>query len=501
MAIQEISLHKFTGGMSDDPRIQSDLMFQDMEGFDISDQNYVLTPLKDWTNQVTFDNEALIDSGTEDILYDGSSHYVLAENGSSKARVIKISDLDGTPSVTDPTGTITGTELSREEGSLVEFNNRAWFIGQGKICFFNLNLLAPGSTGDLDFGVHDLPKSYGGTKPVVGPTFELWIPNGKEITAVVPDTTDPIGNEPTYVDEKLILPDDIEAVGVYGRNGIIGTFEKNNGSRAWVWNGVDADTTDNFYIGPEKVVAFATSGQNLIALCRSTDTDETMIYMLRGNGFELIHTVPELIRQQGTNVIQRGNKVLFITDESVWVIGAKNTKYETAIFRLARLRLNGTKTGETWEDATMHSLFQDDYGVGVVGEYDTTESPQTEGIFYVDNDDSYFYDNSFVQTQKYRYRDIGKHHQLKFSNTSVEWGTASTSSIKVEYKQDDDAPFTEVATRTKADGDNHLSALRTSAGVQFNIGQETEFKLTSANGTKIKEHLFGLSPRKHTRNE
>lgn len=500
MSIQTIELSKFTGGMSDDPRIQSDQMFQDIDGFDITSSNYVLDPIKDWNLKVDFDQEPLIDSSTaRDIIFDGSNHYILTENSSGNARLIKISTLGGaSPNVTDPTGTVSGTEDDFEKGSLIRFNNRAWFIDGGDhVCFYNLNLLPAGSTSALKFGVHSLEENYRGVRPVVGPTYELWIPNGKSISTIVPLPSNPVGGEPTFNSEVLKLPDDITALGKFGRNGLVGTYERENGSRAWIWNGIDADTTDNYYIGPDEVVAFATVGGTPIAFL--TKNGETSIYFLQGGGFELFMTIPEEMRGEGRIVIQRGGKAYFITDNSLWVLGAKNTRYEFAITRIAKFRMNNNKTGETadLDNMQIFSIFQDNYGIGVIAEHETEESSGQEGIYYFNDDDDYFYEDATVVTQKFKYRDIGQHHQLKFITESIDWGVDPNASIKIEYRvdSDDEADYQTICTGTKSDIDNFIHVKRKDDRTPFDIGQETEFRITSNNGAKIKEHKFGLSPR------
>lgn len=506
MSVQPFTLSKFTSGMSDDPRIQSDQMFQDIDGFDITSENYVLDPIKDWNLKVDFDLESLIDAQqTEDIIYDGGRHYVLTENGSGNARLIRISNLDGvSPTVTDATGTVTGTEDGFDKGSLAIFNNRAWFIDNGNnVGWYNLNILPAGSTDAMKFDAHSLGGTYRGVQPVVGPTYELWIPNSKSISTIVPDPSDPVGAEPTFNDEVLTLPDDITALGKFGRNGLIGTYERENGSRAWIWNGIDADTTDNYYIGPEQVVAFAAVGGTPIAFL--ADNGKTSIYFLKGGGFEHFRTIDEEMRTKGRLVIQRGSKVYFVTDKSLWVLGAKNTRYEFAITRIARFKMNSDKTGETadLDNMQVYTIFQDDYGIGVIAEHETEESPGQEGICYFNDDDDYFYEDANVVTQKFKYKDIGQHHQLKYVTDSIDWGANSDASVKIEYRvdSDDEADFQTICTGTKADIDKFINAKRKSDGTQFDIGQETEFRITTNKGAKIKEHKFGLSPRRTRYNQ
>jgi hypothetical protein len=123
----------------------------------------------------------------------------------------------------------------------------------------------------------------------------------------------------------------------------------------------------------------------------------------------------------------------------------------------------------------------------------------------MDDDDDYFYQRSYIRTQKMKYKDVTKHHQLKDVKVNAQWvGSDATATInsgyRIRYSQDDGS-FSTIFTREEPDGDAYGRATREDDGTQFNIGLETQLELQCFDGTKIREFSMGISPRKNPYSE
>ena len=506
MARQPITLHKFDGGMSDDQRIQTTRQLFDNDGFDILDETNMLRPLRDWVYRVDYDAESNIgrsvSENTNVIFAGGTTFYTMTEDGSGNARPVKITNLrNGTLSVTDPTGTTTGTAKGLSAGGEILFLNRLWFVDEDDdLGYYDLD------DDTLNYGVYN-GSSYNSVTPIVSPDKKsLLFPYQNQINEV---SYNPATSAYTFSTAVLRSIDDITAIAQKGNIVMVASHDDNKGSFISSWSVLEEDITQPYYVSEDKVFAMGELESTFVAVTAKPEyigdygSQEPYIefFYFKSSGFEKYRRFAEDLNGNDIKykkVTIRNNKMYFVGNQYVWVVGSKNSDYPMVVSKLTSLKLDSSKYSGVFEEAEMFSIFSDNNGIGIVGRHEDDVDGNQYGIYLMDADPVYFNKASAV-TQKYRFGDIGQSSQLVDTVVTFD-STSPVDSSASMFVRLDDVNYTSAISNDDCSTELVSRSKRFVNSVNFPIGNEWFFKLNSRDGAIFTEIKAVLSPRKTRHN-
>jgi len=505
MARQKITLNNFDGGMSDDPRIQTTRQVFDNDGFDILNENHMLKPLKDWSFRCDYEAESLIDwsvsENVKPIYVGGQDFIVMTEDGSGNARPIKVDNVhSGTVSYSDPVASVTGTPRGLKPGAEIKFLDRVWFVDSSDdLGYYDL------SDDSLNYGVYN-GSDYDFKPPIISPDKKsLLFPYQNQINEV---SYNPSTGAYTYNAGVLVLPDVITSIAKKDTLVMVASYDEDKGSKVSPWNVLEEDVIDTYLVSEDEIYAMGQLNNAFMAVTGSPDNagdftaSEPYIefFFLRSSGFEKYRRFDETVNGSDlryNKVTFFGNKMYVVGRQSLWVIGSRNSDYPMVVSRLATLKLDSSKYSGIFDEASMYTIFSNDRTLGVVGEIGTS-SEDKRGLFLLDSDpDNYI--KASMTTQKYRFGNVGQSSQLV--DTEVSFDTTSpVNSASAMFVRVDDTNFTSAIDNQDCSTQRVSRSKRLVNGVNFPIGNEWFFKVTSRDGAIINEISFDLAPRKTRHN-
>lgn len=482
---QEISIKNFYGGISDDPRKQSQTEFQITKHFDIFSQPNRLIPYRSLEADT---NDGSTSTGMKqylvrDFLYASASAklYGLGQTGAGLTKIVYKADATTgnwtLPASSEGNGAV-------QNGCFVEFKDYLWgFQGTNQLWKWGLLSGTPSITNTVTPDSGTISTITSVAQGIIASDANLYLPYNNKLIRIAPGLT--------VTSDVISVPTNFKITSIcnYGNNLAIGCSpiaSFNGVSKVFLWNLTSDLFFETLELGEGDLRVLETIDGQLVAIVDRYLNNSTGA----GKGSMIISVYsggsPQVIKEIFTQALVgktiplskavKNNRLFFAAkimtnsagttyNEGIWSFGRKNANYPYSLTL----------------DIISENIDTDGIqGFNVAGNYFFI-AHSLDGSIDKTNDSSAYDFTSVYESQIFDFGDPSITKRLE--NITVYTAPIPTNgSITVKYKMDDDTNFTTIGTLSTVGELSKDCLLIESTGAHFSSFKEIQIRLESVTG-------------------